>query len=48
MDLAGSDMTLETTDIALMTDEIQRIPQVIDISHQALRAICQNMIFPMS
>ncbi len=48
MGLAGSDVALETADIGLMTDEIERIPQVIAISHQALRAIRQNVIFSMS
>jgi Cd2+/Zn2+-exporting ATPase len=48
MGLAGSDVALETADIGLMTDEIERIPEVIAISHQALRAIRQNVIFSMS
>jgi Cd2+/Zn2+-exporting ATPase len=48
MGLAGSDVALETADIGLMTDEIERIPQVIAVSHQALRAIRQNVIFSMS
>lgn len=48
MGLAGSDVALETADIGLMTDEIERIPQVIAISHRALRAIRQNVIFSMS
>lgn len=48
MGLAGSDVALETADIGLMTDEIERIPQVIAISHRALHAIRQNVIFSMS
>jgi Zn2+/Cd2+-exporting ATPase len=48
MGLAGSDVALETADIGLMTDEIERIPQVIALSHRALRAIRQNVIFSMS
>ncbi|HSV85707.1 MAG TPA: metal-sensing transcriptional repressor [Levilinea sp.] len=48
MGLAGSGVALETAVIGLMTDEIQRIPQVIAISHQALRAIRQNAILSMS
>ncbi len=48
MGLAGSDVALETADIGLMTDEIERIPQVIAISHRALRAIRQNVIFSMA
>ena len=48
MGVAGADVALETADIGLMTDEIGRIPQVIAISHRALRAIRQNVIFSMS
>ncbi len=48
MGLAGADVALETADIGLMQDEIRRIPQVIKISQQALRAIKQNVFFSMS
>ena len=48
MGLTGSDVALETAHIGLMTDEIERIPQVIAVSHQALRAIRQNVFFSMS
>lgn len=48
MGLAGTDVAMETADIGLMADEIERIPQIIDISRQALRVIWQNVIFSMS
>lgn len=48
MGLAGTDVALETADIGLMADEIERIPQIIDLSRQALRVIRQNVIFSMS
>jgi Zn2+/Cd2+-exporting ATPase len=48
MGLAGTDVALDTAGIGLMADEIERIPQVIAISHQALRAIRQNVIFSMT
>lgn len=48
MGLAGADVALETADIGLMADEIERIPEIIAISHRALRAIRQNVIFSMS
>lgn len=48
MGLAGSDLALETADIGLMTDEIGHIPELIAISHQALRAIRQNVVFSMA
>ncbi len=48
MGSAGTDVALETADIGLMADEIERIPQIIDVSRQALRVIRQNVIFSMS
>lgn len=48
MGLAGTDVALETADIGLMADEIERIPQIIALSRQALRVIRQNVIFSMS
>jgi len=48
MGLAGTDVALETADIGLMADEIERIPQIIDLSRQALRVIRQNVIFSMA
>ena len=48
MGLAGTDVALETADIGLMADEIERIPQIIDISRKALGVIRQNVIFSMS
>jgi Cd2+/Zn2+-exporting ATPase len=48
MGLAGTDVALETADIGLMADEIERIPQIIELSRQALGVIRQNVIFSMS
>lgn len=48
MGLAGTDVALETADIGLMADEIERIPQIIELSRQALGVIKQNVIFSMS
>ena len=48
MGLAGTDVALETADIGLMADEIERIPQIIDISRKALGVIRQNVFFSMS
>lgn len=47
MGLAGTDVALETADIGLMADEIERIPQIIELSRSALRVIRQNVIFSM-
>jgi Zn2+/Cd2+-exporting ATPase len=48
MGLAGTDVALETADIGLMADEIERIPQIIALSRRALGVIRQNVIFSMS
>ncbi len=47
MGLAGTDVALETADIGLMADEIERIPQIIDLSRQAFGVIRQNVVFSM-
>jgi len=48
MGLAGTDVALETADIGLMADEIERIPQIIGLSRQALSVIRQNVLFSMA
>jgi P-type E1-E2 ATPase len=48
MGLAGTDVAMETTDITLMADEIERLPQIIDLSRKSLGVIWQNVIFSMS
>ena len=48
MGLAGTDVALETADIGLMADEIERIPEIIDLSRKTLAVIRQNVIFSMS
>jgi len=48
MGLAGTNVALETAGIGLMADEIERLPQIIDLSRQTLRVIRQNVIFSMA
>jgi Cd2+/Zn2+-exporting ATPase len=38
-------VAIETADIALMTDDIEKIPVLIQLSRKALRVIKQNLIF---
>lgn len=47
MGTAGTDVALETADIALMTDELKRIPVTIRLSRKALRVIKENIIFAL-
>lgn len=48
MGVAGTDVAMETADIGLMADEIERLPQVIGLSRRTLKVIRQNVIFSMS
>jgi len=43
MGAIGSDIALETSDIALMADELQNIPYTIRLSRRALKIIKQNI-----
>lgn len=47
MGLSGTDVALETAEIGLMSDEIERLPQLIGLSRQALKVIRANVIFSM-
>lgn len=43
MGAAGSDIALETSDIALMGDDLRSIPYTVDLSRRALKIIKQNV-----
>jgi Cd2+/Zn2+-exporting ATPase len=45
MGAVGTDVAIETADIALMTDELEKIPTLIRLSRKALRVIRQNLVF---
>jgi len=47
MGAVGTDVAVETADIALMTDELERIPTVIRLSRKALRVIKENLVFAL-
>ncbi|MCC6314032.1 MAG: cation-translocating P-type ATPase [Thermomicrobiales bacterium] len=44
MGAAGSDIALETADVALMADQLDRIPEAFRISRATLRVIRQNLV----
>ncbi len=48
MGLAGTDVALETASVGLMEDEIERLPQIIDLSRKSLGVIRGNVLFSMS
>ncbi|WP_099157536.1 heavy metal translocating P-type ATPase [Virgibacillus ndiopensis] len=43
MGSAGTDAALETADIALMGDDLEKLPYTIDLSRKALKVIKQNI-----
>ncbi len=48
MGAAGSDVALETADIALMGDDLSRLPFAIRLSHRTLGIIKQNIWFSIA
>jgi heavy metal translocating P-type ATPase len=48
MGAVGTDVAIETADIALMTDELEKIPALIRLSRKALRVIKENLIFALA
>jgi Cd2+/Zn2+-exporting ATPase len=48
MGVAGSDAALETADVALMSDELLRIPYALRLSRAALRNIRANIAFSIA
>ena len=43
MGAAGSDVALETADIALMADDLKALPFAVDLSRQSNRIVAQNL-----
>ena len=48
MGAAGSDAAIETADIALMSDDLSKLPWLIRHSRRTLRIIRQNIVFSLS
>ncbi|MGE5607584.1 MAG: heavy metal translocating P-type ATPase [Bacteroidota bacterium] len=47
MGVLGSDVAIETADIALMSDDINKIPQLIRLAKKVLRTVTQNIWISM-
>lgn len=47
MGVAGSDAALETADVALMADELMKIPYVVRLSRATIRSIKVNIAFSL-
>ena len=47
MGVTGTDVALETADIVLTTDELEKIPYAVGLGRQALRVVKQNLILAL-
>jgi len=47
MGAAGSDVALETADVALMADDLRRLPFAVGLSRQTSRIIKQNLFMSL-
>ncbi len=47
MGLGGTDLAIETAEISLLSDDLSRLPHLIHLSRQAMRAIRQNLVFSL-
>lgn len=45
---AGTDTALETADVALMGDDLQKLPFIVNLSRKTLKIIKQNITFSLS
>lgn len=48
MGLGGTDVAIETAEIALLSDDLMKLPHLLRLSRQAMRAIRQNLFFSLS
>ncbi len=48
MGVTGTDIAIETADIALMRDDMQKLPFLLTLSHETLRTIRVSVVFSMS
>ncbi len=47
MGLAGTDVAIETAEIALLSDDLSKLPHLLSLSRRAMRAIRQNLMFSL-
>ena len=48
MGIAGTDVAIETAEIALLADDLAKLPHLLTLSKQAIRAIKQNLVFSLA
>lgn len=47
MGLGGTDVAIETAEVALLSDDLSKLPHLLDVAQRALRAIHQNLVFSL-
>jgi Cd2+/Zn2+-exporting ATPase len=47
MGVAGTDAALETADVALMSDDLSKLPLAVRLGRRALRLVKQNIVFSL-
>jgi P-type E1-E2 ATPase len=48
MGVAGTDVAMETSDIGFLSDDLTRMPEVVELSRRMLRVIAQNVAFSVA
>lgn len=48
MGLTGTDVAIETAEVGLLSDDLLKIPYLINISRKAIKTIWQNVVFALS
>ncbi len=48
MGAAGADVALEVADVVLMSDDLEKLAQVVHLSRRARRIVWQNIVFALS
>lgn len=48
MGAVGTDVALETADVVLMADDIEKLPYVINLARRAKKVVWQNIIFSLA
>jgi Cd2+/Zn2+-exporting ATPase len=47
MGLAGTDVAIQTAEIGLLSENLAKLPYLLELSQKAIRAINQNLIFAL-
>jgi len=48
MGMMGSDAAIEASDIVIMTDQLEKLPQMLKISRKTIRIVKENIVFALT